>query len=254
MSTRKRSTFRSASRVEDPTIDDIRDLELFRGVDAETLQFICEDSHIYEVEAKQRLETTRDLINYLYVILEGFVTAWRPSCFDPANEYFLAWRGPNQIIGEMRAIGTESHLTHFQTSDRCRLFEIPSTTFINAAETAPLMYRNFSHLLMKKLRYQGHRAEVVQMKNRRLKVVQTLLHVAEDRCGSETFKQSEKMRIPGLLDQTELGLYAGITRETVNRELNVLKDKKLIQFSGSKSGTQVTILNRSALQTITQTP
>jgi len=254
MSTRKRSSFRSDSRIEQPTIDDIRDQELFRGLDAETLQFICEDSRIYDVVANQLVETTWDRINYLYVILKGFVSAWRPSCFDPAKEYFLAWRGPNQIIGEMRAIGTESISTHFKTCDRCHLLEIPSRIFFKAGEMDPVMYRNFSHLLMKKMRYQGHRAEVVQMANTRLKVVQTLLHLAEDRCGSEKIKQCEHLHIPGLLDQTELGLYAGITRATVNRELRVLKGEKLIQFSASKSGTRIIILNRSALQTITQTP
>lgn len=254
MSTRTRRTFHSASRVEQPTVDDIRSLELFRGLDVETLEFICKDSLIYDVEANQLVETTWDRINYLYVILNGYVSAWRPSCFDPVKEYFLAWRGPNQVIGEMRAIGTESISTHFKTCDRCRLFEIPSHIFTKAGEMDPLMHRNFSHLLMKKMRYQGHRAEVVQMANTRLKVVQTLLHLAEDRCGSEEFKQCEHLHIPGLLDQTELGLYAGITRPTVNRELKVLKDEKLIQFSGSKSGTRIIILNRTALQTITQTP
>jgi CRP-like cAMP-binding protein len=125
MSFRKRSTFHLASRVERPTIDDLRDLELFRELKNETLQFICQDGLIYEVDANQSLDTTRDRINYLYVILEGYVTAWRPSCFDPGEEYFLAWRGPNQIIGEMRAIGTDPNSTRFQTCDRCRLLEIP---------------------------------------------------------------------------------------------------------------------------------
>ncbi|HXQ74260.1 MAG TPA: hypothetical protein VN844_27395, partial [Pyrinomonadaceae bacterium] len=124
MSLPKRSTFHAA-KSESPTIDDIRDLELFGGLTTETLQSICENSTIYEIDAHQHLETTRDGINYLYVILEGYVTAWRPSCFDPSEPYFLAWRGPNQIIGEMRAIGTERNLTRFSTCDSCRLLEIP---------------------------------------------------------------------------------------------------------------------------------
>ncbi|HXQ74691.1 MAG TPA: helix-turn-helix domain-containing protein, partial [Pyrinomonadaceae bacterium] len=116
------------------------------------------------------------------------------------------------------------------------------------------MYRNLSNLLMKKMRYQGHRAEVVQMANTQVKVVQTLLHLAEDRCGSDNFKSHEHLRIPGALDQTELGLYAGIHRETVNRELKDLKEQDLIDFSGSKSGTRIQIMKRSELQRITQTP
>lgn len=254
MSLRKRSIFHSASGVERPTIDDIRDLELFAGLQNETLQFICQNSDIYEIDANQHLDTTRDRINYLFVILEGYVTAWRPSCFDPSEPYFLAWRGPNQIIGEMRAIGTEPNLTRFETCDSCRLLELPSNAFIDAAESDPLLHRNFSHLLMKKMRYQGHRAEVVQMANTRLKVVQTLLHLAEDRCGSATFENYEHLHIPGLLNQTQLGLYAGIDRSTVNRELNELKKEELINFNGSKSGTRILILKRSDLQKITQTP
>lgn len=254
MSPQKRSIFHSVSGVEAATIDDLRGLELFRDLRNETLQFICQDSSIYEVDPNQRLETTRDSINYLYVILEGYVTAWRPSCFDPTDEYFLAWRGPNQIIGEMRALGTDPSSTRFQTCDSCRLLEISSQAFTHAAGSDPLMYHNFSKLLMKKLRYQGHRAEVVQMANTRLKVVQTVLHLAEDRCGSETFQICEHLRIPGLLDQTELGLYAHIDRSTVSRELNALKKEALINLSSSKSGTRIVILKRSDLQKITQTP
>lgn len=253
MSVQKRSALPLGRRVERPTIDDLRNLELFHGLKNETFHFICQDSLIYEVDANQRLDTTRDRINYLYVILDGYLTAWRPSCFDPGKEYFLAWRGPNQIIGEMRAIGTEPNSTRFQTCDPCHLLEIPSNTFINAAASDLLIYRNFSNLLMKKMRYQGHRAEVVQMANTRLKVVQTLLHLAEDRCGSEAFKNQDHLHIPGLLNQTELGLYADIDRSTVNRELNELKKEELIYFSGSKSGTRIVILRRSNLEKITQT-
>jgi hypothetical protein len=104
------------------------------------------------------------------------------------------------------------------------------------------------------MRYQGHRSEVVQMSNPASQVAQTLLHLAEERCGTKSFNEQVVLAIPGFLHQREMGAYAGITRETVNRELGALRDKDIITLITSKSGCKITIVNRTVLQEIVQTP
>jgi CRP/FNR family transcriptional regulator, cyclic AMP receptor protein len=235
-------------------MDDLAGIEMFRDLKEETLSQICQAGAIRVMKPNARLHPTRDQVDHIYVILEGYLAIWRPSCFNPRDEYFLAWRGPNQIIGEMRAIGTEPTAARFQTCDRCKFIEIRNDTFRDVADSDPLIYRNIAELLMKKMRYQGHRSEVVQMSNPASQVAQTLLHLAEERCGTKSFNEQAVLAIPGFLHQREMGAYAGITRETVNRELGALRDKDIITLITSKSGCKITIMNRTVLQEIVQTP
>jgi hypothetical protein len=82
----------------------------------------------------------------------------------------------------------------------------------------------------------------------RRKVAQTLLHLAQERCGEDQLNKINEVVIPGIIHQDEIGAYIGAERETVNRKLCEFKGKKYITYIKSKNGSEITILNQKGLR------
>ena len=229
--------------------EDIEKTQLFRDTDQVWLDHIAKDSSICKLPANASLKCVRGEVNHLYVIIRGYVAIWRPSSFRP-NEYsFLAWRGPGQPIGEMRVLGEPRLSTRIDTCDPCEFIEIREDTFSEVLNGSPIIYRNIVKLLLKKMRYQGHRSEVIQMNSATGKVAQTLLHLTEERLETDSLLLGEIV-IPGAIRQNQIAAYAGINRHTVSTELSSLKNAHIISHSGTKRGTKITILDRQRLEAI----
>ena len=229
--------------------EDLEHTLLFKDVPPDFLDQIAKHSSLCKLRANVSLECVRGEVNYLYLIVKGFVAIWRPSCFGP-NEYtFLAWRGPGQPIGEMKALGAQQLSARIDTCDPCEFIEIRADSFYDVLQGAPIIYRNICNLLLRKMRHQGHRSEVIQMNSATGMVAQTLLHLAEDRLESD-ISSLTAIPIPGVILQEQLAAYAGIGREAVNIELSELRKKNIISSVGSKLGTRITILDWRSLEAI----
>lgn len=235
--------------VRSAMIEDLKGRELFEDVDEAALQSISVCSTICKLEAQERLHPTREAVDYLYVILSGYLTIWIPSRLIYMGDNFLAWRGPEQIIGEMRSIGDEPSDAKIIACEPCELIEIRSDAFTDVANGAPQIYRNIARLLLKKMYHERHRSEVIQMSPSNRKVAQTLLHLARERCLADQFNNAV-VEIPGIIHQDEVGAYVGVERETINRSLCTFKRKKIIHYVKSKNGSAITILNRGKLEKI----
>lgn len=232
--------------------EDLLGTELFHDASELTITGIRKSSRICSLKANRRLYTTRKNKrtgvrgNFIYVILDGHVAIWVPSCFDSEQEVFLAWRCRHQILGELKEIYERPSPTRIMTCDECTFIEIKLFSFLEFAATDSSLYRNVAHLLARKIFNEGHRVEVLQMVSVPRKVAQTLIHLAEERC--QDFSDAKtKFEIPGLMRQGEIGAYAGIKRETVNKELKKLRDQGLIEYTG-KRGSRITILNLPKLR------
>ena len=233
--------------VRHATAEDLEKTQLFRETDRVWLDHLAKDSCICKLPANASLKCVRGEVNHLYVIVRGYVAIWRPSGFGP-NEYkFLAWRGPGQPIGEMRVLGEPRLSTRIDTCDPCEFIEIREDAFSEVLNGSPIIYRNIVKLLLKKMRYQGHRSDVIQMNSATGKVAQTLLHLAEERLENDSLRE---IVIPGAIRQDQIAAYAGINRHTVSTELSNLKNAQIIFHSGTKLGTKITILNRKRLEAI----
>lgn len=230
------------------TVGDLEETELFRDTTPFWLDHIAKDSAICKLPANVSLKCVRGGVDHLYIIVKGYVAIWRPSCFAPTEYGFLAWRGPGQPIGEMRVLGEPRLSTRIDSCDPCELIEIREDTFSEVLINQPIIYRNITKLLLKKMRYQGHRSEVIQMNSATGKVAQTLLHLTEERLEADALLH--EIVIPGVIRQDQIAAYAGINRHTVSTELSNLKNAQIISHSGTKRGTKITILNRARLESI----
>jgi CRP-like cAMP-binding protein len=229
------------------TLKDFENIELFAEVGESSLRLLLGNSIICNLDAQERLFPTRNEVDYLYVIIMGYVGIWLTSSFDPTVENFLAWRGPGQIIGEMRVIGDARSEARITTCQPCTLIEVRSDTFTDVADGNARIYRNISRLLMKKMYQERHRSEVIQTSTAAQKIAKTLLHLAEERIGKRLRRSAEALVIPGLIIQDEIGAYIGVKRETVNRQLSELKRRNVITYKKSKKGSEITILNYERL-------
>lgn len=236
------------------SMNDLIKKELFHGVNRGGLKSLLGHSNICRLGAGKNLLPTRDGKDYLYIINSGYVAIWLASSLIHNGENFLAWRGPEQIIGEMRSIGDEPTEARITTCEPCEFIEICSDALTDLAEVTPRIYRNVARLLMEKLHQERHRAEVIQMSTARQQVAQTLLYLAEERRRGSPPDKSNVFTIPGLIHQDEIGAYIGAERETTNRVLCKLRGDKTITYTSGRHGCEITILDRSALNNIVRKP
>ncbi|MDQ3802792.1 MAG: Crp/Fnr family transcriptional regulator [Acidobacteriota bacterium] len=236
------------------TIDDLKSRELFEEIDESSLKALLEHSILCKLNAHKSLLATRDGVDYLYVITSGYVAIWLASRLIHMGENFLAWRGPEQIIGEMRSIGDKTSEARITTCEPCEFIELRSDALTSVAEVTPRIYRNVARLLMEKLHQERHRAEVIQITPAERKVAQTLLYLVEERCRKPPVYESKVCGIPGVIHQDEIGAYIGAERETINRILRRFKSDKMITYTGNKHGCEITVLDRKRLSHIARAP
>lgn len=236
------------------TIDDLKGKELFEEVNESSLTPLLEHSMLCKLNAHKSLSPTRDGIDYIYVIINGYVTIWLASRLIHMGENFLAWRGPEQIIGEMRSIGDKPSEARITTCEPCEFIELRSDVLTKVAEGTPQIYRNVARLLMEKLHQERHRAEVIQIAPAQRQVAQTLLYLVEERCKKSPVDKLKVCSIPGVIHQDEIGAYIGAERETINRILRRFKSDKMITYTGNKHGCEITILDRKRLVNFAREP
>jgi CRP/FNR family cyclic AMP-dependent transcriptional regulator len=227
----------------------LQNIELFEGIHDDSLRLLISSSSICRLEIHEKLTPTKNEVDYVYVILTGYVGIWLPSRFRGTSENFLAWRGPGQIIGEIRVIGDAPSEARITASEACTLLELRSDTLKDVARSAPGIFRNISRLLLKKMYQERHRLEVIQTSTSARKIAQTLLHLADERDThiQDRLRKEHRIPIPGLVIQDEIGSYIGVKRETVNRKLTELKRRGLIAYQKSKNGSEITILDYDGL-------
>jgi len=247
----RRPTIPEPQVIGSAKIDDLRVTQLFKEVSDEAIRQFENSSQIVRLKAGESLVTSRQGSEYLYIIRRGYVSIWMPPSFDPKlPEVFLAWRGPEQIIGELRKKGDDPSNTSIKTYEPCELIQIRLDTFRDVAETVSLLYQNVAYMVLSKMRHEGRRSEVVQMNPALRQVAQTLINLAEDRCPDFSFEELIHA-IPGIIHQDELAGYAGITRQSVHRQLKTLRNG-LISHDGKKGSHSfhITIRNLHELQKI----
>lgn len=230
--------------------DDLKATELFEEVDESSLSELVGHSKICKLGGHKSLSYTRDGVDYVYIIISGYVAIWLPSHLIHVGQSFLAWRGPGQIIGEMRSITDRTTEARITTCEHCEFIELRSDILTKIAEGTARIYRNVARLLTEKLYQERHRAEVIQISSAERKVAQTLLYLEQERSKTPPGNESREFGIPGIIHQDEIGAYIGAERETINRILRKFKTDNMINYTGNKHGCEITILDRERLVSI----
>lgn len=229
------------------TADDLKSRELFRGVQESALVEIAKRCSARRLNARDNLQVTRDEVDYIFVIRGGYVAIWMESQFTEGGETFIAWRGPEQVIGETKWVEDKPPHTNIIACDPCELIEMRRDDFEDAANISPVIYKNLVRLLVKKMEHERCRSEIIRLSRCERQVAQTLLHLAHERCGGAALGGNGKINIPGTVQQDEIAGYIGVKRETINRPLSNLKKQNIINYT---AGSPITILDLKSLEAI----
>ena len=217
-------------------LNDLISRELFDQVDIGLVEGLVETSRLCKLNRGQQLKASRAGTDYLYVIVSGYLAIWLSSELVKDGWNFLAWRGPEQIIGEMKVIGDLPTNDRILCCDPCTFVELRSEQLAEAANQTPAIYRNIARLLIRKLRTEWGRFETIQINPARRKIAQALICLATERrenFNEDLSKGVNVARIPGKLLQKDLAGYVGESRVRVNQHLNFLRDTGCITFSHS---------------------
>ena len=103
---RHRNSLRAPETAREIRIEDLTERKLFKDVDADELRKMLANgsTRICKLGPRKELSPTAGEFAQVYVILDGYVVISTSSRFDSEDKTFLAWRGPEQIIGEMRPL------------------------------------------------------------------------------------------------------------------------------------------------------
>lgn len=226
------------------TVEDLRSRKLFRDVPIQVIKRLMEEGEIkvLDLQARTNLRLSRDGSEYLYIILSGHLEVRLDSqLIKKGKTFLLAFRGPEQVVGEMRAIAKEPGEAVIKTCESCELIEIPSDALTRIAEQDWRIYRNIAAILIEKTFQERKRIEVIQMPEGEAQVAQALLNFLDER-GAEVVTDKEK-RIRGILRQSDIAGYICRDRTTVAKRLSNLKKRKFIEYpdSGRNSKQRITI-------------
>jgi len=251
---RHRSSLRDPVKVRDTRLNDLTDRKLFKDVDAEELQKVLDNgsTRICKLGPRQELSPTAGEFAQVYVILDGYVVISKSSRFDSEEKTFLAWRGPEQIIGEMRPLDGELSSATIETCDECLFLEIRNDVLMGyLVGKNPIIYRNIANLLLEKMASETHRSEVIHAHASpiEMRVALALMYLAEEGCDEDELDAIESLELRGTFRQGDLGAYIGATREAVNHALRALKEGGVIAYQGQS---KIVILDRKELKKIAE--
>lgn len=251
-------------RIRNAQNEDLVNLPLFKSVNPSIIQeFLGKDSesttvnnksvyksYVCEIREKQKLSLTRDGKEYLYSIIEGHLRLSLPTSFkvDRSDaEYFVAWRGPEQILGEMSPLAGEPHPVTLTAMTKCELIEIPSQLFMKIADKNAILYRNLAELLIKKTFDERRHADLLQNVESFQQVVYTLLLLHKVR--GYTLNEKKHHVINGIVRQSDIAAYLGWERQNVIEKLKGLKAEGIAACTGpGTNNAKVTIMNYEKLR------
>lgn len=224
----------------------------------EALKEIVRFSAIYTLKKETPLHFIRQDIQYIYIILSGYIHMYRPlrpsdDKDKDENRFFVGWCGPDQLLGEMEALIDDEDglkdtpIVEVKSHETCHLIAIPREPLIQVADRTATIYRNLCRLLIEKTVHQRKRAEAIQMPKGVPQFAQALLNLYEER---GHIKIGKARKIKGSITQVELAGYLGLGRTSATNYLTELRKKGAISTQGKGAGNikTITILSLEKLK------
>src|ERR1044071_8830567 len=156
-------------------VEDLRERKLFRDVPVKIVRKLLRKGNVSlsRLQPGAALKLRRDNVEYIYIIIAGYLEVRMDSqLLKKGKSFLLAFRGQEQIVGEMKVIARESSEAFIRAIEPCQLIEIPTESLTLIAETDRRIYRNIAALLIEKTYQERKRTEVIQMPEGEAQVAQ----------------------------------------------------------------------------------
>jgi len=235
------------------TVAELRRTELFKDVPDKIIKALVQAGKVKLETLTPQTELTlrKGRTEYIYIIVSGYLEVRLNSALIKKGNFLLAFRGPNQIVGEMNAIAGESGVAFISASEPCDLIQISSEALAAIAARDCRIYRNIASLLIKKTLQERKRIEVSLMRRGAAQVAKALLNFLDERGSDRDSDGGEVIR--GIVRQRDIGDYVGSDRSTVAKPLRMLKERGVIWYpdQGYHKPQTFKVCNRRELEAFT---
>lgn len=174
--------------------------------------------------------------NALYIIIRGQIRIF--SSTRQGNEITLALLGPGEFFGEMALLDGQPRSANAETTEETELHFLDRDNFFSFLMNKESALRAILCALSSRLRRTDDlltEAYFLQISHRLARKLVEL---------HERVATAEDALIPIRVTQLELAGMIGATRESVNKELNILRKKGLVQISRNR----ITVLDLARLK------
>src|SRR5262249_15008478 len=100
----------AALRSRPATVKELRATQLFNEVSDRIIRQLVQGKHarISILQPRMPLTLRKGRVEYIYIVLKGYLEVrLNSSLIKKGKSFLLAFRGPDQIVGEMSAIARE---------------------------------------------------------------------------------------------------------------------------------------------------
>jgi CRP/FNR family cyclic AMP-dependent transcriptional regulator len=176
-----------------------------------------------------RTYTKRDCIYYrgepgrtMIVVLDGFVKL--SSTTDDGQEVLLEIAGPGMCFGELAVFNDWPRDSDATALSRCRLLAIDGREFRQVMGRDPSAMQTMVRSASQQLQRMTERVLDTVELSMPARLSKALLYLAQ----IQSSTARDGVRIELRMSQAELGAMIGLTRESVNKQLAILRDAGLI--------------------------
>jgi CRP/FNR family cyclic AMP-dependent transcriptional regulator len=217
------------------TINHLKNLPLFEGIDDKTLELIKEKTYIKNLKKGESLFSEREKVDNIYIVLEGKVTMYRLSEKGQKRVIFILNKG--EIINEVifDNITASINCEGFEDSE---IMSIPKVDLLNIMQVDFKLTEVMLCSMSKKIRrlYRQIKNTVPTKMDKR--VAAKLWKLSKD-YGVET---QEGVLIDVKISITYLADMLGSSRETISRAIKELENLDMVKIKQRKF-----IVNREKL-------
>lgn len=199
------------------TIEDLKNVYLFKHLSDETLRDLASISTIREYEPGQVLFFEGEKAENLYILLEGKLKVYKTTF--KGIEIFIHQFGPVSMIGELANFEKISYPATAEFMTEGKALAINFKVFEEKFLKNPDILLSILKSLSNKIRMLNHFIDSTVVLSAEARVAKLIL---------------ESPEIFEVLKHNQIASFLNITPETLSRVLSKLKDKKIISIEGKK--------------------
>ena len=173
-----------------------------------------------------------------FIVISGSVKIYKVS--PEGKEQILHIYGPGQPVGEVPVFSGDHFPANAQAVVKSRLLFFPRQDFVDLITAQPSLALNMLAVLSKRLRQFTVQVENLSLKEVPARLADYLIYLSKEQAADFL------IRLP--VSKGHLASLLGTIPETLSRIFNKMSAQGLIQVSGS----DVRILNRSALEALAE--
>jgi CRP-like cAMP-binding protein len=201
---------------------------LFSGLDEEDLIKISKGISFKDYKKGELIFRTGDKADRLYIVCSGRMKIY--SYTVDGREQILYIYSAGDFVGGFNLLKEDEYRYNAVALEDTTISTLTKSAFDEIIRTYPDITLKILEKAYERIRWAEDLIKRLTTTNVDSKVAALLLNLIDD-FGTET---DEGILLNLSINREEMGSYAGISRETMTRKLNLFKDNGYIEFRGNK--------------------